>query len=107
MKRKKHSHRKDIIKTDNHRARLARPELFAHGQKKKLEIVLKCDSVGSEEAVISSLEKEKIPEVELRVIHSGVGSITKSDLLMALTGSKIVVGFNVDILPKIKEKKVD
>ena len=59
--------------------------------------------MGSEEAVISSLEREKIPEVELRVIHLGVGSITKSDLLMALTGSKIVVGFNVDVLPKIKE----
>jgi translation initiation factor IF-2 len=103
MKRKKHSHRKGVIKTHNHGARRAHSELFGHEQKKKLEIVLKCDSVGSEEAVISSLEQEKIPEVELRVIHSGVGSITKSDVLMALTGSKIVIGFNVDILPKIRE----
>ena len=103
VKRKKHSHHKEVIKTDTHRTRIDHPELFAQEQKQKLEIVLKCDSVGSEEAVISSLEREKTPYVELRVIHSDVGSITKSDLFMALTGSKIIVGFNVDILPKIKD----
>ncbi|MCK5487273.1 MAG: hypothetical protein KAI86_13735, partial [Desulfobacterales bacterium] len=70
MKRKKHSHHKEVIETDTHRTRIAHPELFAQEQKQKLEIVLKCDSVGSEEAVISSLEREKTPDVELRVIHS-------------------------------------
>ena len=41
--------------------------------------------------------------MDLGVIHSGVGAISKSDMLMALTGSRLVVGFNVDVLPKVEE----
>ena len=80
-------------------------------KKKKLEIVLKCDSVGSLEAVISSLKTLENPDVEITPIHSGIGGISKSDLLMALTGSRLVVGFNVALLPKMerlsKEKGVE
>lgn len=71
--------------------------------KKKLEIVLKCDSVGSEEAIISSLSGVQDAKTELKIIHSDVGNISKSDLLLALTGSRLVVGFNVGVGPKIKE----
>jgi translation initiation factor IF-2 len=82
------------------------------GQRKKsVEIVLKCDSVGSLEAVISSLKTLENPEVEVSPIHTGIGAISKSDLLMALTGSRLVVGFNVSLLPKMqqlsKEKGVE
>ena len=70
---------------------------------KRLEIVLKCDSAGSEEAVRGSVSAIGKPGPDLKVIHSGVGSISKSDLLMALTGSRLVVGFNVDTMPKIVE----
>jgi translation initiation factor IF-2 len=72
-------------------------------KKKKLEIVLKCDSVGSQEAVLVSLASVENPEAELKVIQAGVGSISKSDLFMALTGSRLVMGFNVDIMPHIQE----
>ena len=72
-------------------------------KKKNLEIVLKCDSVGSLDALISSLKSIHNPEVEIKIIHSDVGSINKSDLMMALTGSRLVVGFNVDLLPKIQK----
>ena len=72
-------------------------------RKKGLEIVLKCDSVGSLEAVISSLKNLKNPEVEVSAIHTGIGAISKSDLLMALTGSRLVVGFNVSLLPKMEQ----
>ncbi|MFP5213617.1 MAG: hypothetical protein ACLGPL_09580, partial [Acidobacteriota bacterium] len=40
-------------------------------------------------------------DVDIRVIHSGVGAISKSDLLMAMTGSKLVLGFNVTVMPKL------
>ena len=73
------------------------------GTKSKLELVLKCDSVGSAEAVSAFLASIKIPEAEIRVIHSGVGAVTKQDLLMALSGSGLVVGFNVGVAPKLEQ----
>ena len=67
-----------------------------------LEIVLKCDSYGSTEAVVSALKKIQSPEVEVRIISAGIGTIAKSDLLMALSGSKLVLGFDVDIMPRLE-----
>jgi len=81
--------------------------LLEKGNKEKLEIVLKCDSTGSEEAVLASLSAIQRPEVELKVIHSGVGSITKSDLLIALTAGRLVMGFNVGVGPKIEQLSRD
>ncbi len=73
-------------------------------KKSVLEIVLKCDSVGSEEAVRSSLQYIRTPGVELKVIHSGVGEVSKSDLLIAGTAGMLIVGFNVGIGQKIEEQ---
>ncbi len=64
----------------------------------KLEIVLKCDSIGSMEAVTTALSEMRLPEVDINIIHSGVGSIAKSDLLLAETASRLIVGFQVDVL---------
>jgi translation initiation factor IF-2 len=69
-----------------------------------LEIVLKCDSAGSEEAVLSSLDFIRTPDVELKVVHSGVGEISKSDLLLAGTAGMLIVGFNVGVAQKIEEQ---
>jgi translation initiation factor IF-2 len=69
----------------------------------KIELVLKCDTTGSVEAVSALLANLKLPEAEVQVIHSGVGNITKQDLLMALTGSKLVIGFNVGVTPKLEQ----
>jgi translation initiation factor IF-2 len=68
----------------------------------KLAIVLKSDSMGSEEALFSSLKTLQAKGAEIEVIHSGIGPVSKSDLFMALAGSKLVVGFSVGILPKIE-----
>ncbi len=73
------------------------------GRKKSLEVVLKCDSVGSLEAVISSLKSLENSEGDVSPVHTGIGAVSKSDLLMALTGSRLVVGFNVSLLPKIAQ----
>jgi translation initiation factor IF-2 len=71
--------------------------------KRRLEIVLKSDSVGSAEAVSTLLAGMKIPEAEIKVIHSGVGAVSKQDLLMALSGSGLVVGFSVGVAPKLDQ----
>jgi translation initiation factor IF-2 len=70
---------------------------------RKLEIVLKCDSTGSVEAVGSILDKIRVPNVAIQVIHSGVGAVSKSDLVMALTGSRLVLGFSVGVMPKLEQ----
>lgn len=72
-------------------------------RKTTLKIVLKCDSFGSVEAISAMLAKTGIPGVEIKVISSGVGAVTKNDLLMALTGSRLVVGFDVDVMPKLEQ----
>jgi translation initiation factor IF-2 len=70
---------------------------------KNLEIVLKCDSVGSTEAVISTLVQERESRGEIEIIHNGVGAVSKSDLLMALSGSRLVAGFNTDVMPNLEQ----
>lgn len=71
------------------------------GAKPKLEFVLKCDSDGSIEAVVSSILKTAPPEVDISIIHSGIGYINESDILMAETASRLIVGFQTDVLPGI------
>ena len=73
-------------------------DLFAQikeGELKELNIIVKADVQGSAEAVKSSLEKLSNDEVRVKVIHSGVGAISESDIMLAATSGAIVVGFNV------------
>lgn len=67
----------------------------------RLEIILKCDSTGSVEVVRSSILKRAPSEVEIDIIHAGVGDINNSDVFMAETGSRLIIGFNVGVMPKI------
>ena len=71
-------------------------------ERKKLEIVIKCDSVGCAEAVEASIKAIAQPEVDIDILSSGVGAINKSDIFMAETGSRLIIGFNVGVLPEIK-----
>jgi translation initiation factor IF-2 len=71
---------------------------------KKLEIVLKCDVAGTAEAIAASLSEIEVPGVQIDLIQTGIGNVSKSDVLMARTGSKLVIGFNVDIMPKLKHE---
>lgn len=64
-------------------------------EKQELNIVLKADVRGSLEALKSSLEKIKSDEAFIKLIHSGAGAITESDVLLASAVSGIVLGFNV------------
>ncbi len=71
-------------------------------RKRSLDIVLKCDSTGSKEAITAALAAEGHPGAEVNVLHAEVGDVTKSDLFIALTASRLVVGFQVGVMPKIK-----
>ena len=62
---------------------------------KEIKVVLKCDVRGSEEAVKSALEKLSTDEVKIRVIRSGIGGITESDVILANASDAVVIGFNV------------
>ena len=83
----------------------------AKGTKPKLEIVVKCDSVGSLEAVTHALSELVLPEVDVALIHRGLGAVSKSDVLLAETASRLIVGFQVDVLPGmgkvLKEHRVE
>ncbi len=65
--------------------------------KKVLRLVLKCDAQGSLEALISSLGQIASKKIELEMIHSGVGPISESDILLASASNAVVVGFNTKV----------
>ena len=72
--------------------------LFAsiqEGQLKDLNIIIKADVQGSAEAVKQSLVKLSNEEVRVKVIHSGVGAVSESDVMLANASNAIIVGFNV------------
>lgn len=78
---------------------------------KEINIVLKADVKGSEEAVKNTLSKIDVEGCKLNVIRSGVGTITESDIVLANASSAIIIGFNVrpsaKILDIAKEYGVD
>ncbi len=68
---------------------------IALGEFKELNIILKGDVDGSVEALTDSLQKLSTDEIEIKIIHKGVGAITESDVLLASASDAIVIGFNV------------
>jgi translation initiation factor IF-2 len=73
-------------------------ELFTRmeeGGVQELNIIVKADVQGSVEAVVGELAKIKHPEVAVNVIHTGIGAITESDVMLASASNAIVAGFNV------------
>ena len=73
-------------------------DLFAQikqGDLKDFNIIVKADVQGSAEAVKASLEKMTNEEVRVKVIHSAVGAINESDVMLAATSGAVIVGFNV------------
>lgn len=65
------------------------------GSVKELGVIVKADVQGSVEAVRQSLEKLSTDNVKVRVIHSGVGAITETDVVLAAASNAIIIGFNV------------
>jgi len=68
---------------------------IALGDFKELNIILKGDVDGSVEALTDSFQKLSTDEIQVNIIHKGVGAITESDVLLATASDAIIVGFNV------------
>lgn len=80
------------------KSRVSLDNLFEHmkqGEMKDLNIVLKADVQGSLEAVAAALQKLEVEGVNVKIIHTGVGAITESDIILASASNAIVIGFNV------------
>jgi translation initiation factor IF-2 len=71
--------------------------LEATGGKKFLRIVLKCDAQGSLEALIGALKQIESKKIDLEIIHSAVGPISESDILLASASNAVVIGFNIKV----------
>lgn len=104
---------KDIVKKRSLQAALNRDkkesltldDLFArvNAGAKEVPVVLKTDVRGSEEAVKSALEKINVGDVKVKVIRSGIGPISESDVVLASASKALVIGFNVIASPIAKE----
>ncbi len=77
-------------------------ERIVAGEAKELKVIIKADVSGSAEALRDSLEGLSTDEVKVRVIHSGVGAISRSDVLLAQASEAILVGFHVKPLSDAK-----
>jgi len=71
---------------------------------KNLNVVLKTDVFGSLQAIKDSLEKLSNQEVAIRILHSGVGNVTESDVLLAKASDAVIFGFHVEADNKVKEE---
>ncbi len=93
---KENKYKKDIVTLD---------DLFSkiNAGQKELNVVLKTDVRGSEEAVKNSLLKINIEGVKVNVIRSGIGTITESDVVLANASNAIIIGFNVSPSALTKE----
>lgn len=90
--------RANIVKANkNKKETLSLDDLFAkiNAGQKEINVVLKADVRGSEEAVKNALEKIDVEGVRIKVIRSGIGTITESDVVLANASNAIIIGFNV------------
>jgi translation initiation factor IF-2 len=81
------------------------------GETKELKVVLKTDVQGSLEAILDSLQKLGTDEIKVRIIHSAVGAVTETDVMLASASDAIIIGFGVRAETKVQEladrEKVD
>jgi len=88
-------HREQSIRTQRHITLDEIGRRIALGGFKELNIILKGDVDGSVEALTDSLQKLSTEEIQVNIIHKGVGAITESDVLLASASEAIIIGFNV------------
>ncbi|WP_077621928.1 translation initiation factor IF-2 [Sediminibacillus massiliensis] len=89
---------KQIEEKRSDKAKVSLDDLFEQikqGEVKDINLILKADVQGSVEALASSLEKIDVEGVKVNIIHTGVGAIAESDIILASASNAIVIGFNV------------
>jgi len=89
---------KQLEQQRSEKAKLSLDDLFEQikqGDMKEINIIVKADVQGSVEALSAALQKIEVEGVKVKIIHTGVGAITESDIILASASNAIVVGFNV------------
>ncbi|MBT8003501.1 MAG: translation initiation factor IF-2, partial [Rhodospirillales bacterium] len=96
---------KDLIATQSARGTLE--EMFEKIQDgtevQSLPVVIKADVHGSSEAIVSALDQLSNDEVKVQVLHSGVGGVNESDVILARASGGLIIGFNVRANPQSRE----
>jgi len=105
------SYRQNELGANN---RVTLEDLYKHiqeGEMKELNVIIKADVQGSVEALKGALEKIEVEGVRVKILQTGVGAITESDIILASASNAIIIGFNVRPEPAAKttaeQEKVD
>ncbi|HEX2650944.1 MAG TPA: translation initiation factor IF-2 [Burkholderiales bacterium] len=85
---------RDVKFAKQHAAKLDLFGQMGEGEKKTLNLVIKSDVQGSQEALVHALTRLATDEVKVTVVHAGVGGITESDVNLAMASRAVIVGFN-------------
>lgn len=91
-------HQEHILASRSDHARVSLDDLFEQikqGEMKEINVIIKADVQGSAGALAASLQKIEVENVNVKIIHTGVGAITESDVILASASNAIVIGFNV------------
>ncbi len=91
-------HQDHVLASRSEHATLSLDDLFEQikqGDVKEINVIIKADVQGSAGALASSLQKIEVENVNIKIIHTGVGAITESDISLASASNAIVIGFNV------------
>lgn len=89
---------KQLDEQRSDKAKLSLDDLFEQikqGDVKDINLIVKADVQGSAEALTAALQKIEVEGVKVKIIHTGVGAITESDIILASASNAIVIGFNV------------
>jgi len=89
---------KQLVEQRGEKVKVSLDDLFEHikqGEMKEINLIVKADVQGSVEALAASLQKIDVEGVKVKIIHTGVGAITESDIILASASNAIVIGFNV------------
>jgi len=89
---------KAVLEQRSESSKLSLEDLFAQiqeGNVKEINLIVKADVQGSVEAMAASLQKIEVEGVKVKIIHTGAGAITESDVILASASNAIIIGFNV------------
>lgn len=85
---------REILEERRQKKEVSNIEVWGLGEK-ILPIIVKADTQGSLEAILQTIDKMHTEDITIKVIHSGVGGITESDVMLASASKGIIIGFNV------------
>ncbi|MBI5744677.1 MAG: translation initiation factor IF-2 [Elusimicrobia bacterium] len=101
--KRKLNRREEAISHQRHVSLLSLKSQVDQHLLKNLNVVLKTDVFGSQQAIKDSLERMSTSEVAIQMLHTGIGNITESDVLLAKASSAVILGFHVDADNKVRE----